>query len=125
MKRSVPSKTEQIEAIIYSTEYELTLKYEGRDESGSPEYSKVFTVTRKEIENYLKSHYHLENLPLVYSSNGLQDGLFIIRVTEGYLIYHQERGIRDLEYVAYSEDDAWKFYIDFILSVSGTGLKWA
>ena len=124
MKESLPSKAQQIETIINSKAYELTLKYAGRDESGSPEYSKVFTVTRKEIEEYIKKHYRLNNLPFVFSSIGTKDGIYIIPVPGGYHVYYQERGICDPDYVVPTEEDAWKFYVDFTLNRSGTGLKW-
>jgi len=116
---SIPSKAEQIEAIIHSTTYQLTMRYAGRDESGIPKYSKVFTVTRKEIEEYVRTHYRLNNLPMVNVTPESHDGLHIIRVPEGYHIYYQERNIRDTDYIVPSEDDVWKFYIDFKIRYGG------
>ena len=124
MKGSIPSKTEQIEALMRGTAYELTMKYAGRDKSGSPQYSKVFNITRKAVEEYLREHYLLDSLPFTHSSPGSNDGIYIIPVIEGYFVYYQERGIRNPEYLVPSENDAWKFYVDFRLRASGTGLRW-
>jgi hypothetical protein len=124
MMRSFPIKSEQIEAILHDMAYDLTLKYAGRDESGVPQYSKTFNVTRKEIEEYVKKHYTLDNLPFAHSFHDLKDGLYIIRVSKEYQLYYQERGIRSLEQHVSSEDDVWKYYINYMLNTSRTGLEW-
>ena len=122
MKGPIPSKAEQVEALIRGSIFELTMKYAGRNKSGRPFYSKVFNITRKEIEEYLREHYLLSDL--AHSSPGLLDGIYIIPVIEGYLVYYQERRTRNSEYLLPSENDAWKWYVDYILRTSGTGLTW-
>lgn len=124
MKESTPSKAEQIEAILYGVAYDLTMKYAGRDQSGHPQYSKVFTVTRKEIEEYLQEHYSLNTLPGTHSSASHHDGLYIMSDSSGYRVYHQERGIKFAEKVVRSEEEVWQLYVDWNLRTSGTGLKW-
>jgi hypothetical protein len=122
---SIPSKAEQIEALIHEKAYELALKYAGREQFGKLQFSKVFNVTRKEILEYLKNNYCLDNLPFfVFSSPGKRDGIYIIPVPEGYHVFYQEREYRNPDYTVPTEDDAWIFYIDFMLSLSGTALNW-
>ena len=124
MKESSPSKAEQVEALIHGTAYNLTMQYAGRDQSGRHQYSKVFTVTREEIEDYVKDHYRLDNLPFTHSSPSQIEGIFIIPISGGYRVYHQERGMHFDEKLVKSEDAAWCFYFDYALRLTGTGLKW-
>lgn len=124
MKELMPSKAEQIEAILHGVAYDLTMKYAGRDKSGRPQYSRVFTVTRKEIEEYLKEQYSLSTLPLTYSLPSQCDGVYIIATSSGYRFYRQERGIHFSEQTLKSDDEVWQLYIDWKLRTSGTGLKW-
>jgi hypothetical protein len=124
MKSSVPNKAEQIKALIYHKAYALAMQYAGRDKSGSPQYSKVFNVTRADIKEYIKSHYTLDNLPFARSSPTQEDGIYLIPVKNGYEMYDQERGIRFPSTKVHSDDEAWLIVIDHILRTSGTGLKW-
>jgi hypothetical protein len=123
MKNIIPSKGKQIEALINHLAYDFTLKYAGRDLSGSPLYSKVFNVTKNEVKEYLKKRYNLNNLPFSYTVPGTKDGIYIIHKQEGYLVYYQERGFREPELLE-PEEGAWNYYVDFTLRTSGTGLKW-
>lgn len=128
MKESTPNKTAQIEALINGEAYHLTIRYAGRDNSGSPRYTEIFSVTKNEVETYLKKHYSLNNLPFVFSSFGSQDGFYITKVDNGYQVYMQERGIRFEgglnvsrgEPIVYSATEAWRLVVDHILRTSGT-----
>jgi len=124
IKEPLPGKEEQIEAIVHDRARDLVLRYAWRDRSGRPRYPQVFTVSRKEVEQYVKEHYSLDTLPFVHSAPGREDDIHIIPVPDGYRVYYQEGGIHRDEEVVPSEDDAWNFYLRCVLAVSSTGLKW-
>jgi hypothetical protein len=126
MMESFPNKSEQIKAILYSKVYDFALKYAGLDQSGRPQYFKVFNFTKKEFEDYLKKHYRLDNLPFLHLSPGKDDGIYAILKPDGYLIYYQERGMHDPRYeqILKTEEEVWKYYIKFTLDTSSTGIKW-
>lgn len=119
MKEIVPSKTEQIEAIIHDKVYDITIEYAGRDKSGKPQYSKVFTVTKKEFEDYAKCHYRLDNLPFVHTEPREIDGLYIIPIKNGYRVYNQVRNIHIEESLLTSERDVWNTYFNYTISTVG------
>jgi len=122
MKESLPTKAEQIEAFIHARAYDLTMQYAGRDSSGRPKYSKVFTITKKEVRDYVRKHYRLDNVPFVHSSPGQREGIYIIPIPDGYHVYYQERGIHFEETVVNSEDAAWDFYFARKFPLSGGSL---
>jgi hypothetical protein len=124
MKDSIPSKDEQIEALINGRAYELVLRFAGLDESGGPRYSEVFKVTKDEIKEYITRHYTLNNIPLIHSSPSREDGIYLIPIHDGYEFYDIEHGIRFTGKKVDSEDEAWSIVIDYILGTSGTGMKW-
>jgi len=125
MEYSYPAKGEQIEALINHKAYDFTMNNGGRDSIGEPQYAKVLNVTKKEIKEYLKNNYTILNLPFSYTHSGIKDGAYIIHKPEGYLVYHQERGLPEAQYWEMEEEQVWDYYVDFILRTSGTGLKWS
>ncbi|MFA5367306.1 MAG: hypothetical protein WC333_05460 [Dehalococcoidia bacterium] len=123
MSEASPSKSEQIEALLHGKAYELALKYLPRDEAGSPQYRKLFNVTKKEVEKYAKQNYKWSEFACVKTAPGERDGFYAIRVSKGYLVYDQERGIRFDKGLVHSENDVWRLVMDYILLRSGTGFK--
>ena len=120
MKKSVPSKAEQIEAIEHDRARDLVLRYAWRDQSGRPRYREVFTITKKDVEDYVKEHYRLDNAPYTHSSPGREDGIYIIPVPGGYRVYRQERLGHFEEELVSSENAAWKRYVEYVILSGGT-----
>ena len=116
-----PSKAEQIESLLHFKAYRLVKEWIGPDQSVGDFYTKVFTVTRLEVEEYARQKYRIEDF--AKSSPGEQDGFYAIRVPSGYLTYGQERGEKFSEGLVQSENDVWHLVIEYILLRSGTGLK--
>jgi hypothetical protein len=123
--KKMPGKAEQLDAFLHGNAYEFTMKYAGRDQHGFPQYSKVFTITKKDILDYIKKNYKLNNLPMTYSSPSRKDGYYIIPIPDstGYRTYYQERGIKGKEIVAYNEEEALLLYVKHRLLYSTSGIK--
>jgi len=123
MNWTPPNKTAQIEALLHFKAYDLVKESIGTDQPVADYYSKVFTVTRQEIEDYAKHNYKLSDFAFLKTAPGQKDGFYAIRISGGYNIYDQERGIRFDKALVQSEDDIWHLLIDYILLRSGTGIK--
>ena len=121
MSNALPGKDEQCQALIEDTAYELALRSLPRDQSGRPQYRKVFNVTRTEVERYAREHYRLEDL--VKMAPGPDAGFYAIPTSEGYLTYEQEREIPWGKAIVHSVDDVWRLLVDYRLRYSGTGFK--
>ncbi len=123
MTSETPDKATQIEALIHRRARELVERSTPPDLSSAESYRRVFTVTRKEVEEYTKEHYKFGDL--ANTSPGSGDGFYAIQISDGYLTYDQERGIQFDKVVVDSENDVWGLVIDYLLARSGTGLKFS
>jgi hypothetical protein len=122
----MPTKTEQLYAFLYDKEEQLTMKYDtGLEPYGIPYYSKVFTITKKDIFDYIRKNYTLSNLPFTRSSPSRKDGFYIIPMSDstGYRIYYQKNCIRSKEIVANNENEALYQYVNLRLLFSISGIE--
>ncbi len=80
-------------------------------------YSKVFTVTRNEVAEYVHEH----GLPegSVNSSPSLQDGNYLVQEGSRWCTYYQERGCRFNEMWHLSEGEATASALELLLYSSG------
>jgi hypothetical protein len=117
----IPSKKEQIEALLNGEAYKLVEKYVSPKDLSGNSYKEVFTVKKHEIVNYLKKNYALKEVLNQQPSN--KDGFYVIPMYSSFKVYEQERGIRFIEYVTNSEQEVWELFVDYLIRTSGTGLS--
>ncbi len=130
----LPSKKEQIEALLKFQAYELVEKYislpripenakyisDKDSKAFSEAYKKIFTVKRHDILDYLKANYTLKELINMKPSD--DDGFYVIPLNYGFKIYEQERGFKFLERIVKTEEEVWENFVEYLIRYSGTGL---
>lgn len=121
MRNQLPSKIEQIEALIRFEACELTEKYTDDTISSEEAYKKIFIIKKKEIKEYIKSKYKMEEL--INLKKGNLDGFYALHDKSSFLIYEQERGFKFLERKVKNEKAVWKEYVEYLIRHSGTGLS--
>ncbi len=115
-----PSKIEQIESLLNGTACELVERCVAPDRLCSNSYAEVFTVSRREILEYIRKNHNLEEV--AKNVPGEEDGFYVVPQGNGYLTYIQERQVRAEQVVVSSENEAWDRYLDYLIGYSGTGL---
>ena len=119
---NAPSKEAQVEALVHGRAYKLLSDVFDAEYFTDGMYKEVFTVNKTEVLEYVRNHYSLK--ALVYMKAGTDDGLYIIpRPFGGFDGYYQEREIKMDHKQLKSENEAWGYYVQYILDTSGTGLK--
>lgn len=116
----LPSKKEQIEALLKGEACELVEKYISPHNISGDSYKVIFTVKKHEILDYLKKNCSLNEV--TKQKPGSDDGFYAIPIYSGFKVYEQERGIRFLEHILKSEDEVWESFVKYLLDISGTGL---
>jgi hypothetical protein len=130
----LPSKKEQIEALLKFNAYKLVEKYislpripenatyiTAKDSKTFREaYKKIFSVKKQEISDYLERNYALKELINMKPSD--DDGFYAIPLNSRFQIYEQERGFRSLERFAKTEKEVWRNFVEYLIRHSGTGL---
>jgi len=109
----------QIEALLFGDPYSWAVK-SGRIASGqSLQMSKVFSVTRRDVIEYLRSQ-PLPGFDLRQASyRGISDGPKIHNTSDNYAIGWQERGIFLEEFSTPSEAAAREYWVEFLANSLG------
>jgi hypothetical protein len=122
-KRGAPSKDEQIKAILSGPKasYDLALEILGVKHMARHSYAEVFTVSRKEIDEYVKEH----GLPKVWCDipdHIWGEGLEFWEKDGKWHLYWLEKGQRHDEQIFADEQTARDALLNWILGMSGTGI---
>jgi len=113
MNITLPTVTEQAEAIKDGRRFELVCSVLGKGTLDISDYETVFTITSRQLMEHLKRNYTLQDL--VKNRPSTQDGFYVVPHRKGVLTYRQEREIHFNEKLVQSTDDAWIQYISIEL----------
>lgn len=113
-------RDEQIRVLLQGKAYDTVRElFPGKQLTGG-DYKEVFTVTRKDVVEYVKRNGFP---PGSYGSRlGGGDGPYMIEEECAYAVYYQERGIRFGETRYAKKVEADEVLITLLLGLSGTGL---
>jgi hypothetical protein len=117
----LPSKEEQIESILKLLAYKLASKYSPtyKDEVEIDNlFKKIFSVGKEDVLNYLKENYPLQEV-VNQNPKSIRDGFYAIPISSGYRIYRQERNIKFDEQIALSDDEVWRYFVDYLIASNG------
>jgi hypothetical protein len=120
MIEMLPSKQEQIEALLQHKAYDLVVKYAPAAQLTSRCYESVFSMKRFEILQYVERNYKIEDL--VSTVPQQRDGFYAIRGVQGYRVYEQEHQLKIFEQHVSTEHDVWVAFVNYLLETSGTAL---
>ena len=115
------AKAEQIRSLLSGKACDLVESAIPSSECSTDSYRVVFTVNRREIDEYIAKNGFPEGV--VRSRAGTRDGVYMIRSMFGYSVYYQERGIVMDKQFFISRTAAVKRVTDYRIGLSGTGLK--
>lgn len=109
----------QIEALLFGDQYSWAVK-SGRIASGQPlQMSKVFSVTRRDVIEYLRSHPLLGFDLRQARYRGISDGPKIHNTGDTCTIGWQECGIFQEEFSTQSEAAAREYWVGFLANSLG------
>ena len=114
-------KEEQIRVLLAGNPLEYACKKLDVEDMREHRYSEVFTVTRQEVQEYVREH----GLPVDISFSSLaspQDGLFFYESGGEWLVYFGERGKRFDSRTFDSYNEALPCVVDWLLKLSGAGM---
>jgi len=116
-----PTLNEQVESILKGTACDLVERYVPAERLSSDSYKEVFTINKDQILTYVQSHYQLEDL--VHTRPGTADGFYALLSADGYVTYEQERQLKAEETEFNNIENVWRKFVDYLITCSGTGLK--
>ena len=114
------AKTEQIRSLLLGDACTLVEKTVPKSELSCDSYSRVFTITKRDIVDYVAKH----GLPAgaIRYRSAERDGVYMVRSVFGHSVYDQERGIISNKHFFFTQTAAINTVIDRLIALSGTGL---
>jgi len=114
-------KDEQIKALLIGRAYDLATKVLGVSDMTKSSYADVFTVTRKEVEDFVRRNGFPSGS--FYQREGYYEGLHCIH-EEGnrWRVYWLERGVKYDERTFHNEEAVIQELISRCLGRTGTGI---
>ena len=114
------TKTEQIRSLLLGDACTLVENNVPKSELSSDSYTKVFTITKRDIIDYVAKH----GLPegRIQYRCAEREGVYMVRSLLGHSVYYQERGIIFNKQFFFTHRAAMNAVIDWLIRLSGTGL---
>ncbi|HVF10624.1 MAG TPA: hypothetical protein VNA16_07470 [Abditibacteriaceae bacterium] len=117
-----PSKEEQIHALLTGKAYELAIKTLNVHDMSEHQYEEVFTVTREDIDDYVRLHGVPMDRVITEADGG--EGIHFIRQNGMWLVYWWERGEKWAETKHRTEKGAIQGLVNFLLDRTATGINY-
>ena len=114
--KDAPSLKEQVNALVTGTKFELVCEHLGKSKLKEKDYDKVFTVTRRELLEYLPNNYTIDQV--IRTKKAPRDGFYALKGIYGWTTFIQEREIRFNQEKVESEDKVWEQYVSIALGYS-------
>lgn len=114
------STEEQITALLTGKASELVQQCVAHDMLGPKSYEEVFSLSKKEILDYLERHRRIEDV--VFVCPGSRDGFYAVQTSSGFRTYEQYQGLKANDGLVLDEHEVWKKFVDYLVRTSGTGL---
>jgi len=116
------SKTDQIEALLHHKAYDVATATLGISHMCKSPYSKVFNVTRDDIDNYVAEHGLPGEAFCTVDGPHMCEGIHLVKRDKTWRLFWLERGIASGEETFQSEIEAKHRLLDWILNTAGTGI---
>ena len=116
------TKEEQIEALLNCKALELACRELNVSHMARSSYTDVFTVTRQEIDEYIRINGIPKNRYCTRSDSHPCEGIHLVGKKDSWHLYWLERGIVSGEEIFSDYQEAQKRLLDWILGMAGTGI---
>jgi hypothetical protein len=116
------NKIEQIEALLNHRAYDLATKELEKSNMARSSYEDVFTVTRKEIDAYVKDNGIPEHVYCTIDGPHMCEGIHLVKRGSKWHLFWLERGIESEPELFENDFEAKKSLLDWILNTAGTGI---